>query len=115
MLKLVSYVPPAILGAMVLGPKVVAAQAGSTENCGGGTVIVVSAAGQACCPCVPSSNKYNPDSCNLNRCQLGNCAACRLLVFNNQNTCQKTTVHCPSCTCTPVQVADKKKPFWMCR
>ena len=116
LLKLAAYIPPAILGVMIAGPKVVlAVQAGETPHCDGGTGIVVSAAGQACWPWVPSSTPYNPDTCNLQRCQLGNCSACRLVVFHNQNTCRKTTANCGACTCVPVQVEGSKKPFWMCR
>ena len=113
MLKLASYVPPAILGVMIAGPKLAMA---ATEHCGGGSVIVVSAGGQACCPCVPSSSQYDVNTCNLKRCELGNCTACRTLVFHNQNACKKATVNCASCTCMPIQTGgDKKASFWVCR
>lgn len=115
LLKLATYVPPAILGAMMLGPRMALADVGETLHCDGGTVIMVSAAGQACCPCVPSSNQYNPDVCNQERCKLGNCSACRLLVFHNESQCRKTTANCGACSCVAVQVAGEKKPFWMCR
>ena len=65
LLKLASYVPPAILGAMIVGgPRAAMAWGwgdddggkggkGGKKNCGSGH-IVVSAGGTACCPCVPA-------------------------------------------------------------
>ena len=116
LLKLAAYVPPAILGVMIAGPGVaLAAQVGTTEHCGGGSVIVVSASGQACCPCVPSSTQYDINRCNLERCQLGNCSACTQVIFHNRNACEKATASC-GCTCRQVQMGeDKHSVFWMCR
>jgi hypothetical protein len=119
LLKLAAYTPPAILGAMLASSKLAqAATVGQTQNCGG-TTIVVSASGYACCPCVPSSNRYDPNRCNQARCQLGNCSACRQLVFNNQNQCQSTTAACGSCTCTPIGGGGGGRghgnQFWVCQ
>jgi hypothetical protein len=120
LLKLASYVPPAILGAMILGQRIALADdgedgksgKGSTKDCGGGH-IVVSAGGAACCPCVPSSPQYNPTVCNQKKCQLGNCSACRQLVFSNYGQCKKDTANCGSCTCTEIGHGHEK--FWMCQ
>ena len=97
LLKLASYVPPAILGAMILGQRIALADdggkggkggKGSTKDCGNGH-IVVSAGGSACCPCVKSSPQYNPTTCNQQKCQLGDCSACGQLVFSNQGSASR--------------------------
>jgi hypothetical protein len=114
LLKLAAYTPPAILGAMLASSKLAEAAVGQTIHCGG-TTIVVSASGYACCPCVPSSNQYNWYRCNQERCQLGNCTACKQLVFNNQNQCQSTTAACGACTCVPIGGGGRRRQFWVCQ
>ena len=116
LLKLAAYTPPAILGAMLASSKLAeAATVGQTIHCGG-TTIVVSASGYACCPCVPGSNQYNWYRCNQERCQLGNCTACKQLVFNNQNQCQSTTAACGACTCVPIGGGGgRRRQFWVCQ
>lgn len=96
LLKMAAYVPPAILGVMIAGTKVAEAKKvppGGTKICSGGP-IVVSAGGTACCPCVPGDPKYNPVKCDKERCKLGNCAACRRLVFKKLKDCQKKQAIC---------------------
>ena len=121
LLKLASYVPPAILGAMIAGgPRTAMAWDGGDDdgkggkggkkNCGSGH-IVVSAGGTACCPCVPSSPQYNPTYCNYKKCQMGNCRACGQLVFGNQGQCKMTTANCHSCNCTRIG----HDQFWICQ
>jgi hypothetical protein len=120
LLKLAAYVPPAILGAMVLGPGIARAERGgggigTTKHCSGGTTIVVSASGNACCPCVPSSSQYNPNTCNQKKCQLGNCSACKQLTFTSRSQCQRTTATCGACTCTQTGGGDHGSHFWVCQ
>ena len=107
LLQMAAYVPPAILGVMITGNKIAeAAQGGigSTQKCKTG-VITVSAGGSACCPCVPGDPKYNATTCNMERCQLGNCPSCGQLVFPSQGNCNAVAsgTPCP-CTCTQMNV-----------
>ncbi|RME83200.1 MAG: hypothetical protein D6771_06095 [Zetaproteobacteria bacterium] len=107
LLKGAAYVPPAMLGVMIAGAKVAeAAQVlpGQTKVCKGGGTITVSAGGNACCPCVPGNPKYNPNKCELARCKLGNCAACKRAIFKNLKQCQKKTARA-GCACTCTQIA----------
>jgi len=112
LLKMGAYVPPAMLGVMLSASKMAeAATIGSTQNCGGGTTIVISAHGTACCPCVPTSSKYNVNTCNMAKCQLGNCTACSQVAFTNASQCNKIVG--PSgctCVCTPINPAQPKGP-----
>lgn len=115
LLKLAAYTPPAILGAMLASSKLAeAAQIGQTKNCGG-TTIVVSASGYACCPCVPGSNQYDPNRCNQERCELGNCTACKQLIFRDQRDCQRSTATCAACTCVPLGGGNLRRQFWVCQ
>lgn len=99
LLKMAAYVPPAMLGVMISASKMAeAAPVGTTQNCGNAGVIVISANGNACCPCVPGSNQYNLNTCNLNRCQLGNCTACNQVVFTSRNQCRSAPAAC-NCRC----------------
>ena len=120
LLRLSAYTPPAILGVMLGGMKVAEAAAvapGMQKVCKGGGIITVSAGGNACCPCVPGDPKYNPNKCNLVRCKLGNCQACRRAVFPSLAKCQqKVALAGCNCVCQPlapgaglVPPADKKK------
>jgi len=104
LLTLAAYVPPAILGVMIAGNKVAEAGAtlGQTKKCGGGQIIV-SAGGNACCPCIPGDPKYNAVKCNETKCKLGNCAACKQLIFQSEGKCTaKMAVAGCACTCAPV-------------
>jgi hypothetical protein len=113
LLKLAAYTPPAILGAMLASSRLArAATPGQTLHCGG-TTIVVSAGGYACCPCVPSSNQYDPNRCNQKKCQLGNCSACGQAIFYSRNQCQNYTAACNSCTC--VRIRQGRNRFWVCQ
>jgi len=77
LLKMATYVPPAILGVMMSGNKIAEAGNGnegsSKTNCKGGT-IVISANGNACCPCVENPNSKK---CAKAKCKLGNTAFCK--------------------------------------
>ncbi len=78
LLKMGAYVPPAILGVMIGGNKITEAGTGigvgGAKKCKGGGTIVVSANGNACCPCLA-----NPagKSCAKAKCELGNTAFCK--------------------------------------
>jgi len=77
LLKMATYVPPAILGVMIGGNKIAEAGtggAGSTKQCKGGGTIVISANGNACCPCVKNPNSKK---CAEAKCKLGNTAFCK--------------------------------------
>jgi len=54
LIKTAVYVHPAILGVMMAKPsELEVATVGATKNCKGGGAIIVSANGNACCPCLP--------------------------------------------------------------
>jgi len=90
LLKMGVYAPPAILGVMLRPSEALAAKIpGQTLTCKGGGMIVVSAGGNACCPCVPTDPKYNPLKCAQERCGLGDCASCGNLVFTKNKKCTK--------------------------
>jgi len=113
LLKMSAYIPPAMLGVMISASKMAEAATtlGSTQNCGGGVTIVVSAGGMACCPCVPTSNQYNLNTCNSTKCQLGNCTACTQVAFTSVKQCNKKVAQggC-TCVCTPINPAQPKGP-----
>ena len=112
LLKMAAYVPPAMLGVMIAGTKMAEAapRVGRTKHCGGGGMIVVSAGGNACCPCVPTSNQYNLNRCNLKRCQLGNCSSCSQVAFTSMRQCQQKIAQSGcACTCTPLQGGDRNR------
>ena len=67
LLKMAVYVPPAILGVALSGT------AEGAEKCNGYGEIIVSANGNACCPCVENSASKQ---CAKARCKLGNKSAC---------------------------------------
>ncbi|MES0371043.1 MAG: hypothetical protein ABUK11_02085 [Mariprofundaceae bacterium] len=112
LLTMAAYIPPAILGVMIAGNKIAEAGTtvpGSTKNCPGGS-IVVSAGGTACCPCVPGP-KYNANKCNEKRCKLGNCPACKKLVFTSSRKCnEKVAASGCACTCTETPAGSN---FWL--
>jgi len=76
-LKKGKYIPPVILGVVTLGNHPLAAVPLNNNNnkklrkekCQSG-IIVISAGGNACCPCVPNDPKYNPKKCNQERQEL---------------------------------------------
>jgi len=79
LLKMATYVPPAILGVMIGGNKIAEAGTGGgggggTKKCAGGGTIVISANGNACCPCVKNPNSKK---CAKAKCKLGNTAFCK--------------------------------------
>jgi len=78
LLKMASYVPPAILGVMIGGNKIAEAEneggGGGSKKCKGGGTIVISANGNACCPCV---KKPTGKKCKKAQCKLGNTASCK--------------------------------------
>jgi len=95
LLKMAVYIPPAVLGVMVSGNVAHAGSGiGATKNCGGGGTIVISAGGNACCPCVtnPASKK-----CKKKQCELGNCASCKTLVFSKKSDCTRKAATCGTC------------------
>jgi len=120
LLKMATYVPPAILGVMISGNKIAQADAplGQPKTCKGGGTIIVSANGNACCPCVPSDPKYDPLKCAWKQCKLGNCSACRQFPPKNAQQCAKVAAAC-GCTCTKGNTKDNKKGgkkgVWSCK
>jgi len=102
LLKMAAYVPPAILGVMV-SANVSEAGApvlpGQPKVCKGGGTIIVSAGGNACCPCVPTDPKYNPTKCTQKQCKLGNCPACKSTVFKKLSDCTKKPAISACCVC----------------
>ena len=109
LLGMVAYAPPAILGVMMASSNEASADSlGQSKKCKGGGSIIVSAGGNACCPCVPGDPKYNPDKCNKERCEFGNCASCKLLVFNKKSDCNKM-VNKSGCPCSCVKTGG----FWV--
>jgi len=115
LLKMATYVPPAILGVMIAGNKIAEADAalGQPKTCKGGGTIIVSANGNACCPCVPGDPKYDPVKCNWKKCTLGNCPACRQVAPTNRQKCAKVAAAC-GCTCGQTKVKGAKKT-WTCK
>jgi len=114
LLKAAAYVPPAIVGVMIAGKKVAEAAApipGTAKACKGGGVITVSAGGNACCPCVPTDPKFNPNKCEIWRCTLGNCAACKKAIFKSLKECQKKVALAGcNCVCQPLPVGAPLPP-----
>jgi len=112
LLQTASYVPPAILGVLFTAQLSHAAKPGKTKKCKGGTVIVISAGGNACCPCVPGDPAYDPIKCQQKRCELGNCAACVGSVWPSVRKCQKEVGEggCTNCTCVPIDPANPNGP-----
>ncbi len=110
LLKMAAYIPPAMLGVMTtMGVSHAEGGLGGTKKCGGGGTIVISAGGNACCPCVPTSPKYNPNKCNKKRCKLGYCPACKLIVFKSMKKCKKKVAHAGGCcTCTKIKTGPLK-------
>lgn len=104
LLQIAAYVPPAILGVMIAGNQVAEADSGvgTTKKCKTGS-ITVSAGGSACCPCIPGDPKYNPTTCNMKRCQLGNCPSCGTIIYSNKGQCNSAAKKTP-CACTCVQI-----------
>lgn len=121
LLKMASYVPPAILGVMISGNKIAEASgdSGSAKKCGGGS-IVVSANGNACCPCVPSDPHYDPVKCAWKKCEMGNCSACPPAPYTSKGQCNKVAKAC-GCSCKKTAVSGGKKSkgggkkMWSCK
>ena len=117
LLKAGAYVPPAILGVVAAPAVAEAAVPGQTKKCCG-TVIVISAGGNACCPCVPTcpggtpNPKYNPIKCGQKRCEL-NCAYCKNVCWPTLKKCQKEPGEAAGgCACNCVQIAPG---CWVCQ
>jgi len=112
LLKMAAYIPPAMLGVMTsIGVSEAGGNIplGGTKTCKGGGTIVVSAGGNACCPCVPTDPKYNPNKCNKKRCKLGYCPACKLIVFKSVKKCNKKVATAGGCcTCTKIKTGPLK-------
>jgi len=83
------YTPPAILGTMMVGPRHALGAWGQVKQCkmnptaAGVPVppinLTISSGASACCPCVPSSQKFNAQKCAKSQCVkscAGNAAAC---------------------------------------
>jgi len=68
LLKLAGYVPPALLGAMVLNTPAMAAKPPPGKCKSGG--LLISAPAGSCCPCLPIADKYNPKNCCKKHCLL---------------------------------------------
>jgi hypothetical protein len=64
LLKLAGYVPPALLGAMILGSKPAIAAPGQCKSGG----LLISAPAGSCCPCLPIADKYDPKKCCKDHC-----------------------------------------------
>ncbi|MFC1626291.1 hypothetical protein ACFL19_01170 [Pseudomonadota bacterium] len=74
LLKMASYVPPALLGTMLLNrPAIAAGTPPGMCSLGGGGF--VSAPAGSCCPCVPISTEYNAKTCCKNHCDPAGCDA----------------------------------------
>ncbi len=110
LLKLAGYVPPALLGAMILNskPALAVPPAGKCAIGGGG---FVSAPAGSCCPCLPIATKYSPSKCCKDHCLL-----CDVYVQGagySPNTCKKVNTWCGSvpggCNCC------LKKGKFVCR
>ena len=72
LLKVAGYVPPALLGAMLLNrPAIAAAVPPGQCSLGGGGF--VSAPAGSCCPCVTISTEYNPRTCCRDTCNTTEC------------------------------------------
>lgn len=112
LLKLAAYAPPAILGVMIAGTKVAEAAVvpGQTKVCRSGN-IVVSASGNACCPCVPGDPKYDPVKCAWSRCSLGSCGDCPPGPYTNSKDCAKVAQAC-GCACQRTRVGGTST--WNC-
>ena len=112
LLKMAAYIPPAMLGVMTnVGVSKAGGNVplGGAKTCGGGGTIVVSAGGNACCPCVPTDPNYNPNKCNQERCKLGYCPACKLIIFKKLKDCnKKAAVAGGCCTCTKIKTGPLK-------
>jgi len=115
LLKMATYVPPAILGVMIGGNKIAEAEAalGQPKVCGGGGTIIVSANGNACCPCVPTDPKFDPVKCAWKKCKLGNCPACRKFPPKDKKQCAKVAAAC-GCTCKKTNAKGGNKGVWGC-
>ncbi len=118
LLRLGGYVPPAILG-VVAAPAVAEAALAmkKTKKCCG-TVIVISAGGNACCPCVVTcpngmpNPKYNPIKCAQKRCEL-DCRYCSNVCWPSLKKCRKEPGEkIGGCPCTCVRLGPG---CWVCR
>ena len=122
LLKMATYVPPAILGVMIGGNKIAEAgtPAGQAKTCKGGGTIVISANGNACCPCVPTDPKFDPVKCAWTKCKLGNCPACRQVPPKGKKQCAKVAAAC-GCTCKntggkkTAKGGKTNKGSWVCK
>ncbi len=114
LLKMATYVPPAILGVMIGGNKIAEAgvPVGQAKVCKGGGTIIVSANGNACCPCVPSDPKFDPVKCAWKKCKIGNCSACRQFPPKNREQCAKVATAC-GCACGKTNTNGIKT--WTCK
>jgi len=120
LLKMATYVPPAILGVMIGGNKIAEAgtPVGQAKTCKGGGAIIISANGNACCPCVPTDPKFDPVKCAWTKCKLGNCAACPPGPYTGAKQCGKVAAAC-GCACkNPAGKKNnggKNKRGWACK
>ena len=69
LLKLAGYVPPALLGAMMLSRPANADPKPPPGKCRSGGVLISAPAG-SCCPCLPAADKYKPKDCCKKHCLL---------------------------------------------
>ena len=109
LLKAMVYAPPVILGSMVATPRTVMGAIGQTKQCdlvAGGTVsIVISSGTNACCPCVPSSIKFDPIKCARDQCIKScgtNCTPAAIADIVANNKCGK---FCKTCGGIPAGLA----------
>ena len=114
LLKMASYVPPALLGAMLMNRPAIAGGAPPGGQCslpGGGTV---SAPAGSCCPCVPASNEYNAKTCCKNHCDPAACDAYVVSSGYSATTCKNVNNWCGAapagCNCCL-----NKKGQFVCR
>ncbi|MDT8376654.1 MAG: hypothetical protein RQ867_07955 [Mariprofundaceae bacterium] len=89
LLKMAGYVPPVLLGVMLLNRPAEAAPGCPTG--GGGSV---SAPAGSCCPCVPAATAYNPRRCCRDYCDPAACDAYAQSRGYNGWTCRRINGWC---------------------
>jgi len=92
LLQMASYVPPALLGAMLLNRPAIAAAVPPGQCASGG--LLISAPAGSCCPCLPAADTYNPKKCCKNHCDPAGCDAYVLANGYSGKTCKKVNNWC---------------------
>jgi len=106
LLKAMVYAPPVILGSMVATPRMAIGAIGAVKVCdlnNGTTVsITISSGTNACCPCIPNSQKWDPVKCQENQC----IKSCGTACTPGQITTLKCKDFCKYCGITPAGCLD---------